>query len=101
MLGYKINVNYIDLKKNFDIIYFKNLIKKANFIIFFNSYKLSNKDLYFVKNEILKKKLKSFIINSKYLKQLFDLNFKSFGSNMLFIFGNDIKDLEFLFDLFK
>src|SRR3982750_1717720 len=101
MLGYKININYIGLKKNFDIIYFKNLIKKTNFILYFNSYKLSNKDLYFFKNEILKKNLKSFIINPKYLKQLFDLNFKIFSSNMFFIFCNDIKDLEYLFDLLK
>src|SRR5437763_458248 len=49
MLNYKnnkINSNYIYLKKNFDLLYFKELINNSTFIIYFNCNKIFNKDLY-------------------------------------------------------
>jgi hypothetical protein len=102
MLNYKnnkINSNYIYLKKNFDLLYFKELINNSTFIIYFNCNKIFNKDLYNIKNEILKKKLKSYIINSIYIKKMFEKKFKFLNSYVFFIFCNNISNFIFLIKL--
>jgi hypothetical protein len=91
----KINNNYCDLKDNFNLLYFKKLINNSIFIIYFNYDKVSNKFLYGFKNEMSKKNLKSFVINSKYIKIMFEGKFKYFSSNMVFIFCNNV--LNFIF----
>ena len=102
MLNYKnnkINSNYIYLKKNFDLLYFKELINNSTFIIYFNCNKIFNKDLYNIINEILKKKLKSYIINSIYIKKMFEKKFKFLNSYVFFIFCNNISNFIFLIKL--
>jgi len=54
MLNYKINNGYSSLKKNFDLLYFKELVSTSSLVIYFNCNKVSNKYLYSLKNEILK-----------------------------------------------
>ena len=99
MLGYKINSNFINLKRKLNLIYFKSLIKDSNFIFFFNNEKISNKILYDLKNEMSKKAIKCFVINSKYMKDLFYTNFKIFSSNTCFIFINNISDYVYISNL--
>jgi hypothetical protein len=98
MLNYKtrdiINSSIL-LKKNFDLLYFKELINSSAFIIYFNCSKISNKSLYSLKNEMLKKNIKSFVISSIHIKEAFEKEFKFLGSNMFFIFCSDA--LNFLF----
>src|SRR5215211_3916491 len=99
MLNYKVNKinnNYINLKKNFDLLYFKELINSSIFIIYFNCSKIYNKDLYNLKNEILKKNLKSYIINSMYIKDIFEKKFKFLNSMMFFIFCNSVSNFLFV-----
>jgi hypothetical protein len=90
MLNYKtrdiINSSLL-LKKNFDLLYFKELINSSAFIIYFNCSKISNKGLYSLKNEM--------VINSIHIKEAFEKEFKFLGSNMFFIFCSDV--LNFLF----
>lgn len=99
MLGYKIYSNYIGLKKNFNLLYFKFLIKNSIFIIFFNYNKISNKDLYELKNEMLKKNIKSFIINTEYMKLLFNENLTFLNANTFCIFCNNIDNFIFISNL--
>jgi hypothetical protein len=102
MLNYKINKinnNYIHLKKNFDLLYFKELLNNSLFIIYFNYSKIYNKNLYSLKNEILKKNLKSYIINSKNVRNIFEKKFKFLNSTMLFIFCNSVSNFLFISEL--
>jgi hypothetical protein len=101
MLNYKINNNYASIKKNFDLLYFKELINTSPLIIYFNCNKVSNKYLYDLKNEILKKNLKSFLINSIYIKGIFETNFKFLNSSIFFIFCNNILNFLFIVDLLR
>jgi len=98
MLNYKareVTNNSIFLKKNFDLLYFKELVSSSSFIIYFNYGKMLNKNLYSFKNEISKKNIKSFVINSIHIREAFEKEFKFLSSNMFFIFCNDV--LSFLF----
>jgi hypothetical protein len=99
MLNYKINNDYVLLKKNFDLLYFKELINTSYLVIYFNCDKVPNKRLYDLKNEILKKNLKSFFINSIHVRDLFENSFKFLNSNMLFIFFNNFLSFLFIVDL--
>jgi hypothetical protein len=99
MLNYKINNGYSSLKKNFDLLYFKELVSTSSLVIYFNCNKVSNKYLYSLKNEILKKNLKSFLINSIYIKNMFENSFKFLNSNIFFIFCNNILNFSFIIDL--
>jgi len=99
MLNYKVNKinnNYVSIKNNFNLLYFKELTNNSTFIIYFNYNKILSNNLYNLKNEILKKNLKSFVINSKHIKSIFDKKFKYFSSNMLFIYCNNILDFIFI-----
>jgi hypothetical protein len=95
----KINNNYLNLRDNFNLLYFQWLINNSTFIIYFNYNKVSNNYLYNLKNEILKKKLKSFVINTKSIKGIFNGKFKYFSSNMLFIFCNNMLNFMFVIKL--
>jgi hypothetical protein len=91
--------SYFILKKTFNLLYFKYLINSSNFIIFFNYNTLLNKDLYKIKHEIYKRDLKSLIINSQYIENLFEDKFKFFASNIFFVFCNNINDFSFLLNM--
>ena len=102
MLNYKVNKinnNYTSLKNSFDLLYFKELINNSNFIIYLNCNKILNRNLYDLKNELLKKKLKSYIINSKYIKKLFEKKFTFLCSHVFFIFCNNISNFIFIINL--
>lgn len=95
MLNYKPNKNYLNLKKNFDFLYFKELINSSAFIIYFNYNKISNKALYNLKNEILKKNLKSFTIETVHVNSIFNCNLKFLSSNTFFICCNNTQNFLF------
>src|SRR5580698_2538002 len=99
MLNYKVNNNHILLKKNFDLLYFKELINKSPLIIYFNCNKVSNKYLSNLKNEILKKNLKSCLIKSTHIKGIFENSFKFLNSSTFFIFCDNILNFLFIVDL--
>ena len=84
--------NLFFLRNNFKLLYFKFLIENSTFIIFFNYNKISNLNLLNLKNEISKKNLKNIIINSKFIKSLFNKDFQFLNSNILFVFFNDIEN---------
>jgi hypothetical protein len=91
----KNNNNYLRLKKKFDFLYLKELINSSAFVIYFNCNKISNKALYNLKNEILKKNLKSFTINTKHIDGIFDGCLKFFSSNTFFICCNNVPNFLF------
>jgi len=95
----KTSNNFNNLKNNFDLLCFKELIKNSMFIIYFNSNKLSNKSLYNFKNEILKKNLKSAVICSTHIKGVFEGSFQFFNSNTFFVFCNNISNFLFVANL--
>jgi|ERR1700722_3227723 len=98
MSNYKTNKNSFNLKKNFNFLYFKELINQSAFIIYFNigNNSVSSKNLYFLKNEIKKKNLKSFIIEKTHFKGLFDGKLKYFSSNTFFICCNNFSSFLFM-----
>ena len=96
MSNYKSNNNYLNLKKNFDFLYLKELINNSAFIIYFNYNKISNKDLYNLKNELLKKNLKSFMVESIHINSIFNRNLKFLSSNTFFICCNNISNFLFI-----
>lgn len=91
----KIDNYYLNLNKSVNLLYFKELFNTSGFVIYFNYNKLSNKDLYYLKNEILKIGLKSYIVNSSFIKKAFDESFQYLNSNVFFIFCNKL--LHFIF----
>src|ERR1700760_1553528 len=96
MSNYKSNNNYLNLKKNFDFLYLKELINNSAFIIYFNYNKISNKDSYNLKNELLKKNLKSFMVESIHINSIFNRNLKFLSSNTFFICCNNISNFLFI-----
>lgn len=71
----KIDNYYISLNKNFNLLYFQELFNASGFVIYFNYNNLSNKNLYYLKNELLKKELKSYVANKDFIKKAFDKSF--------------------------
>jgi len=91
----KIDNYYINLNKSINLLYFKELFNTSGFVIYFSYNKLSNRDLYNLKNEILKIGLKSYVANSAFIKKAFDESFQYLNSNVFFIFCNKL--LHFIF----
>lgn len=89
---YKI-IKYNKLYNNNNILNFEYFIKNYKYIIFFNMNKLKKKNLFYLKNEILKLKGKSIVLNNTYIYSLLDsFDFKFLGSDIIFVFLKNLED---------
>jgi len=85
--------NYNKLYNNNNILKIYYYIKNYNFIIFLNNNQFNNKNLLNLKMELFKFNNKCFIINTKYVKNIFD--YKSFGflsTNIIVVIFKEFKD---------
>jgi len=83
------NLNLIN--DNYNLLQLNYLIENNNFIIFFNYNKLSNLMLLNLKNELLKENVRCLVVNSKYIKRLFLVNFFFLSSFIIMICINNLK----------
>jgi len=83
------NLNLINA--NYKLLQLNDLIENNNFIIFFNYNKLSNLMLLNLKNELFKENVRCLIVNAKYIKRLFVVNFFFLSSFIIMICVNNLK----------
>jgi len=79
------------VKANYSLLYLNDLIENNNFIIFFNYSKLSNSMLLNLKNDLLKEDVRCLVVNSKYIKRLFVVNFFFLSSFIMLICVSNLK----------